>query len=119
MIGISIKNSNDNIFYLYFSSLITSKFNKEVGVGKSKRFECYKCYKLHLICNSLGIKVIVPINKRNSKVIDVGNIKEKNQIENFIYLSSKESKRKYRKRWEIDRVFGNLKESYGIDNHRI
>ncbi len=25
----------------------------------------------------------------------------------------------YGKRWEIERLFGNLKESYSIDNHRV
>ncbi|WP_281837768.1 transposase, partial [Propionigenium maris] len=28
-------------------------------------------------------------------------------------------RKRYAKRWEIERLFGNLKENYSIDNHRV
>ena len=171
LIGISITDINEKTFYLDSSSLVTSKFDKEAGIGKSTRIGWYKGYKLHLICNrkgvpisfklttanlhdipcrelveslaqkvqdaeiiadkgydssklleysnKLGARIIAPINKRKAKEIILSKIKDENRKENYIYLSSKEGQIRYRKRWEIERVFGNLKENYDIDNYRI
>ena len=37
----------------------------------------------------------------------------------YTYLQSKTGKLRYGKHWEIERLFGNLKENYSTDNHRV
>lgn len=162
---------DESIFYLDSSSLVTSKLDKESGLGKSTRLGWYSGYKLHLVCNSkgiplsfeittanvhdsrcetlisslsqikpcanvfadkgydssrllkysdeLGINLICPLNKRKAKKLELDKIKDPLRKSNYIYLTSKEGKYQYGKRWEIERLFGNLKENYSIDNHRI
>lgn len=162
---------DESIFYLDSSSLVTSKLDKESGVGKSTRLGWYNGYKLHLICNSkgipisfdittanvhdskckslinsltkikarvnifadkgydsskllkyskdLGVNLICPLNKRKAKKLELDKIKDPLRRSNYIYLTSKEGRHQYGKRWEIERLFGNLKENYTIDNHRI
>ena len=66
-----------------------------------------------------GIKIICPLNRRKAKKIYPDKIKDVLRKNNHDYLESKEGKAKYKKRWEIERLFGNLKENYSIDNHRV
>lgn len=68
--------------------------------------------------DSLKISLICPLNKRNTKNFKTSNL-SKYRLRNYEFLSSIEGKKRYRKRWEIERLFGNLKENYNIDNHRV
>ena len=56
---------NENTFYLDSSSLITSKLDKEAGVGKSTRLGWYSGYKLHLICNRKGVPLHFKVTTAN------------------------------------------------------
>lgn len=68
--------------------------------------------------NSLGISLICPLNTRNTKKFKPSNL-SKLRLRNYEILSSTKGKKIYKKRWEIERLFGNLKENYNIDNHRV
>ncbi len=67
----------------------------------------------------LGVNLICPLNKRKAKRIEVDKLKDPLRRSNYTYLQSKAGKKRYGKRWEIERLFGNLKENYSIDNHRV
>lgn len=68
--------------------------------------------------DSLEISLICPLNKRNTKNFKTSNLSNL-RLRNYEFLSSVDGKKGYRKRWEIERLFGNLKENYNIDNHRV
>ncbi len=59
------------------------------------------------------------LNIRKAKTIELEKINDPFRRYNYIYLLSKEGRKRYAKRWEIERLFGNLKENYSIDNHRV
>jgi len=67
----------------------------------------------------LGVNLICPLNKRKAKKLELDKIKDSSRRSNYIYLTSREGRHRYGKRWEIERLFGNLKENYSIDNHRV
>lgn len=78
----------------------------------------YDSSKLIDSADRLGISLICPINKRNTQKLKVSNM-SKLRFRNYEFLSSPTGKRLYKKRWTIERLFGNLKENYNIDNHRV
>ena len=65
------------------------------------------------------INLICPLNRRKAKNIELDKVKDPLRRSNYTYLQSTVGKKRYGKRWEIERLFGNLKENYSIDNHRV
>ncbi|SKA04592.1 Transposase DDE domain-containing protein, partial [Cetobacterium ceti] len=66
--------------------------------------------------DSLKISLICPLNKCNIKNFKISNL-SKYRLRNYEFLSSIEGKKRYRKCWEVENLFGNLKGNYNIDNH--
>ena len=79
----------------------------------------YDVSRLLKYSKDLNVNLICPLNKRKAKTIELERIKDPLRRYNYTYLLSKEGKKRYAKRWEIERLFGNLKENYSIDNHRV
>ena len=79
----------------------------------------YDVSRLLKYSKDLNVNLICPLNKRKAKTIELERIKDPFRRYNYTYLLSKEGKKRYAKRWEIERLFGNLKENYSIDNHRV
>ena len=52
-------------------------------------------------------------------LLELENIKDPFRRYNYTHLLSKEGRKRYAKGWEIERLFGNSKEIYSIDNHRV
>ena len=117
-IPISFNITTANIHDSKCEELITSlgELNQECDVIADKGYDTSKLLK-H--AKEHGIKLICPLNKRKAKKIELENIKCTLRKENYVYLETREGKSRYSKRWEIERLFGNLKENYSIDNHRV
>jgi len=79
----------------------------------------YDVSRLLKYSKNLNINLICPLNKRKAKALELEKIKDPLRRYNYTYLLSKEGRKRYTKRWEIERLFGNLKENYSIDNHRV
>lgn len=99
----------DNLFEIlsrvYFSTIIFT----DKGYDSSKLIDS---------ADRIGISLICPINKRNTKKLKVSNM-SKLRFRNYEFLSSPSGKKLYKKCWEIELLFGNLKENNNINNHHV
>ena len=112
--NITTANIHDSRCESLLKSLSRIKPGAEVIADKG-----YDVSRLLKYSADLDIHLICPLNKRKAKTIELEKIKDPLRKNNYSYLLSKEGKKKYAKRWEIERLFGNLKENFSIDNHRV
>jgi transposase len=112
--GVTTANIHDSRCEYLIDSLSNIKPSADIIADKG-----YDVSRLLKYSNNLGINLICPINRRKAKTIELENIKDPLRASNYTYLQSGAGKIRYGKRWEIERLFGNLKENYSIDNHRV
>ncbi len=112
--GITTANIHDSRCEYLIDSLSRIKPGADIIADKG-----YDVSRLLKYSKDLDINLICPLNKRKAKIIELDKIKDPLRRSNYTYLVSETGKMRYGKRWEIERLFGNLKENYSIDNHRV
>ncbi|WP_281837198.1 transposase [Propionigenium maris] len=112
--GITTANIYDSRCEYLIDSLRRIKPGADIIANKG-----YDVSRLLKYSKDLDINLICPLNKRKAKTIELDKIKGSLRRSNYTYLLSRRGKMRYGKRWEIERLFGNLKENYSIDNRRV